>query len=119
IPRPEMTIMEALTPLPNTMGSDVAAIELAGVSKRFRTPSGDIYTAITGFTLTVGRGEFVSIVGPTGCGKSTTLSLISGLAPASGGEVRVVGRPVTGIANQLGFVFQGDVLFSATSVFGN
>src|SRR2546426_8716114 len=81
-------------------------IELDGVSKRFRTPSGDIYPAITDFSLTVGRGEFVSIVGPTGCGKSTTLSLISGLAPPSAGEVRVTGKPVDGIGRQLGYVFQ-------------
>ena len=66
-----------------------ATIELLGVSKRFRTPSGDIYTALTDFNLTVGRGEFVSIVGPTGCGKSTTLSLISGLAPPSAGRYSV------------------------------
>ena len=94
-------------------------IELLGVSKRFRTPSGDIYTAITDFSLTVGKGEFVSIVGPTGCGKSTTLSLISGLAPPSSGEVRVMGKPVTEIGKQLGFVFQGDVLFPWKSVIGN
>jgi NitT/TauT family transport system ATP-binding protein len=96
-----------------------ATIELVGVSKRFRTPSGDIYTALTDFTLSVGRGEFVSIVGPTGCGKSTTLSLISGLAPASAGEVRVMGEPVEGIGKQLGYVFQGDVLFPWKSVLGN
>ena len=95
------------------------AIELRGVAKRFRTPSGDVYTAIHDFTLTVGRGEFVSIVGPTGCGKSTTLSLVSGLAPASAGEVRVFGEPVRGIAKELGFVFQGDVLFPWKSVLGN
>jgi len=96
-----------------------AAIELRDVTKRFRTPSGDIYTALTDFTLTVGAGEFVSIVGPTGCGKSTTLSLISGLAPASGGEVRVMGKPVTTIGRELGYVFQGDVLFPWKSVLGN
>ena len=71
------------------------------------------------FDLTVGRGEFVSIVGPTGCGKSTTLSLISGLAPASGGAVRVMGEPVRAIGSELGFVFQGDVLFPWKSVLAN
>ena len=96
-----------------------AAIELLGVSKRFRTPTGDVYTALTDFTLSVGRGEFVSIVGPTGCGKSTTLSLISGLTPPSAGEVRVMGEPVTAISKQLGYVFQGDVLFPWKSVLGN
>jgi NitT/TauT family transport system ATP-binding protein len=95
------------------------AIELVGASKRFRTPSGDVYTAIHDFNLTVGRGEFVSIVGPTGCGKSTTLSLISGLAPPSAGDVRVMGEPVTEIGRQLGYVFQGDVLFPWKSVMGN
>src|SRR5207302_3800731 len=83
------------------------AIELVGASKRFRTPTGDVYTAIHDFNLTVARGEFVSIVGPTGCGKSTTLSLISGLAPPSAGEVRVMGEPVRAIGDQLGYVFQG------------
>ena len=96
-----------------------AAIELVGASKRFRTPSGDVYTAIHDFNLTVSRGEFVSIVGPTGCGKSTTLSLISGLAPPSAGEVRVMGESVTTIGRQLGYVFQGDVLFPWKSVLGN
>ena len=111
--------------MPFTVRSDLspvdadATIELVNVSKRFRTPAGDVYTAITDVTLSVGRGEFVSIVGPTGCGKSTTLSLISGLAPASSGEVCVHGTPVTTIGPQLGYVFQGDVLFPWKSVLGN
>ena len=95
------------------------AIELRDASKRFRTPAGDIYTALHDFNLSVGRGEFVSIVGPTGCGKSTALSLISGLAPASGGQVLVMGEPVRSIERRLGFVFQGDVLFPWKSVLGN
>ena len=102
-----------------TLSADAPAIELLGAAKRFRTPSGDVYTALHDFNLTVGRGEFVSIVGPTGCGKSTTLSLISGLAPPSAGEVRVMGEPVTSIGTQLGYVFQGDVLFPWKSVMGN
>jgi NitT/TauT family transport system ATP-binding protein len=95
------------------------AIELRDVTKRFRTPSGDIYTALRDLSLTVGAGEFVSVVGPTGCGKSTTLALISGLTPASSGEVLVQGRPVEGIGDNLGYVFQGDVLFPWKSVIGN
>ena len=95
------------------------AIELRGAAKRFRTPAGEIYMALHDFNLSVGHGEFVSIVGPTGCGKSTTLSLISGLAPASAGEVLVMGEPVNSIERRLGFVFQGDVLFPWKSVLGN
>jgi NitT/TauT family transport system ATP-binding protein len=95
------------------------AIELRNVTKRFRTPSGDIYTALRDLNLTVGAGEFVSVVGPTGCGKSTTLALISGLTPASSGEVLVQSKPVHGIGDSLGYVFQGDVLFPWKSVLGN
>jgi NitT/TauT family transport system ATP-binding protein len=96
-----------------------AAIELVDVTKRFRTPSGNIYTALKDLTLTVAKGEFMSVVGPTGCGKSTTLALISGLEPASGGEVRVMGEPVTRIDSGIGYVFQGDALFPWKSVLGN
>ena len=95
------------------------AIELRDVTKRFRTPSGDIYTALRDLSLTVGAGEFVSIVGPTGCGKSTALALISGLTPASSGEILVQGKQVRGIGDKFGYVFQADVLFPWKSVLGN
>jgi len=111
-------VWEAVVPAPAVTAA-TPAIELRDVTKRFRTPSGDIYTALRDLNLTVRAGEFVSVVGPTGCGKSTTLALISGLTPASSGEGRVQGKPVNGIGDNLGYVFQGDVLFPWKSVLGN
>ncbi len=94
-------------------------IELIHVNRRFITPDGKSLTALRDFTMTVERGQFVAIVGPTGCGKSTTLNLITGLAPASSGQVLVMGKPVAGIDPRIGFVFQADALFPWKSVLGN
>ena len=95
------------------------AIELINVSRRFLTPDGKSMTAIRDFTMTVDRGEFVAVVGPTGCGKSTTLNLVTGLASPSSGEVRLFGGPVNGIDSRIGFVFQTDALFPWRSVIDN
>src|SRR5204862_6274955 len=95
------------------------AIELRGVTKRFLAPSGGIYTALRDLNLAVEPGEFCAVVGPTGCGKSTTLSLISGLEPASAGEVLVDGAPVTGIGPGIASMFQTDAVFPWKSVLGN
>ncbi len=95
------------------------AIELINVGRRFLTPDGKSMTAIRDFTMTVERGEFVAVVGPTGCGKSTTLNLVTGLASPSSGEVRVMGGPVDGIDSRIGFVFQTDALFPWRSVIDN
>ena len=95
------------------------AIELRGVTKRFLTPSGGVYTALRDLNLTVQPGEFCAVVGPTGCGKSTTLALISGLEPASEGEVLVLGKLVHGIAEDIGYVFQTDAVFPWKTVLDN
>lgn len=95
------------------------AIELINVSRRFLTPDGKSMTAIRDFTMTVERGEFVAVVGPTGCGKSTTLNLVTGLATPSSGQVRVMGGPVNGIDERIGFAFQTDALFPWRSVIDN
>jgi len=76
-------------------------------------------TALRDFNMTVARGEFACVVGPTGCGKSTTLNLVTGLAPASAGQVRVMGQPVDGINRDIGFVFQTDALFPWRNVLDN
>lgn len=95
------------------------AIELRGASKAFRTPSGGLHTAVRDLDLTVERGEFVAVVGPTGCGKSTTLTLVSGLEEATEGEVLVGGEPVRGIGRDVGFVFQQDAVFPWRTVLSN
>ncbi|BFV56955.1 ABC transporter ATP-binding protein [Kitasatospora sp. CMC57] len=95
------------------------AIELTGATKRFRTPSGTLHTAVRDLDLTVAPGEFVAVVGPTGCGKSTTLTLVSGLEEPTEGEVRVHGENVDGINSQVGFVFQQDAVFPWRTVLSN
>ncbi len=95
------------------------AIELRNVSRRFSSPDGSSRLALRDISLTVAPGEFVAIVGPTGCGKSTTLNLITGIAPPSEGEVDVFGKRVVEIDRRIGFVFQTDALFPWRSVIGN
>ncbi|HET6500953.1 MAG TPA: ABC transporter ATP-binding protein [Amycolatopsis sp.] len=94
-------------------------IELIGATKRFPSGSGSVHTAVRELTLAVAPGEFVAVVGPTGCGKSTTLSLVSGLQRPSAGEVRVHGRPVTSIPDGVGYVFQNDAVLPWRSVLDN
>jgi len=94
-------------------------IELAGVTKRFVTPAGSSYTALRDVTLTVEPGQFCAVVGPTGCGKSTTLTMVAGLDSPSEGTVRVGGRPVDGIADGTSFMFQADALLPWKTVLGN
>ena len=101
------------------MATQTPAIELINVSRRFISPEGKSFTAIRDFNITVNRGEFVAVVGPTGCGKSTTLNLVTGLATPSAGEVRIMGKKVSGIDPRIGFVFQADALFPWRNVIDN
>jgi NitT/TauT family transport system ATP-binding protein len=94
-------------------------VELGRATKRFPTAKGGVHTAIRDVDLTVDAGEFVAVVGPTGCGKSTTLSLISGLQPASSGEVLVRGETVTGIPDGVGYMFQADAMLPWRNVLAN
>src|SRR5438876_9825120 len=103
----------------NVSSGITSAIELQEVTKRFLTPSGQAYTAIRDVSLSVAPGEFCAVVGPTGCGKSTTLGLISGLERPSQGSVQVMGQPVQGIDPRIGYVFQSDAVFPWKNVLNN
>ena len=96
-----------------------SAVELKHVARRFVTPTGEILSALEDFDLSIAPGEFFAIVGPTGCGKSTTLGLIAGLAKPQAGEVTLFDAPVNGVDSRVGFVFQQDAVFPWRNVLGN
>ncbi len=86
-------------------------IVLDRVSKRYRTGSGAV-DALQDVSLTVGEGEFCTIIGPSGCGKSTLLGLVGGLVAPDTGRVLVDGQPVTGPdPRRAATVFQDPGLF--------
>ena len=96
-----------------------AGIELSGVTKRFLTPGGAVFTALREVNLSVEPGQFCAVVGPTGCGKSTTLTLVAGLDRPSAGVVKVAGRGVDGIVPGTSFMFQTDALLPWKTVLAN
>ena len=96
-----------------------AGIDIVGLNKRYLTPKGETFTAITDVTLRVEPGEFCAIVGPTGCGKSTTLAQVSGLERPSAGSVSVHDQIVDGITRGVSYMFQADALFPWKTVLGN
>ena len=77
------------------------------------------YTAVSDVTLSVGAGEFVSVVGPTGCGKSTLLNVAAGLLEPSSGTVQVFGQPLTGLNSRAGYMFQTESLMPWRTALGN
>jgi len=95
------------------------AIEFDDVSLRFISADGNATVALRNFSMKVARGEFVAIVGPTGCGKSTTLNMITGLLKPTVGTVKIMGQPIQGIDPRIGFVFQADAVFPWKSVRDN
>src|SRR5205809_6710184 len=74
----------------------IAKLEAQDVRLDYLQPrSNSQLRALAGIDLKVMDGEFVSIVGPCGCGKTTFLSVVDGLIPASGGRILVDGKAVT------------------------
>ncbi|HTY65289.1 MAG TPA: ABC transporter ATP-binding protein [Alphaproteobacteria bacterium] len=95
-----------------------ARISLRGVSKTFAGRHGSV-EALSSVSLSIGAGEFVSIIGPSGCGKSTLLMLVAGLEPATGGTIDIGGKLITKPTSDLGIVFQQDVLLEWRSALDN
>jgi len=84
-------------------------IEYRNIRKVYMSGGGEVI-ALEEFSLDVGEGEFLAVVGRSGCGKTTLLKLTSGLLPATSGTVRVDGKPVTAPLTNIGIVFQAPVL---------
>lgn len=97
------------------------AVSVQGVTKVFNTGTPEELTALQTIDLTVGAGEFVSLIGPSGCGKSTLLRLIADLLPASAGSVEVFGKSAAQAREDqdYGMAFQSAGLFDWRSVSAN
>jgi NitT/TauT family transport system ATP-binding protein len=96
-------------------------VRIAGVDKQFPTGGGAVTTALSGIDLTIGKGEFVSLIGPSGCGKSTLLRLIGDLIAPTSGTVEVNGKAAHAarLGREYGMVFQAPVLFEWRTVEDN
>lgn len=92
------------------MNDNALALENITVTFAARSAGAKPYTAVRDTTLVIGRGEFVSVVGPTGCGKSTLLNVAAGLLTPSAGRVSVFGNGLSGINREAGYLFQADAL---------
>jgi multiple sugar transport system ATP-binding protein len=95
----------------------MAQVILKDVVKNY----GDVY-AVNHVSLTVEDGEFVALVGPSGCGKTTTLNLVAGLIPMSGGTINIGDRDVTDLDpkdRDIAMVFQNYALYPQKSVYKN
>lgn len=87
-----------------------AKISARGVSKTFAGQKGEV-VALKDLSMDVQDGEFVVVVGASGCGKTTLLNLVAGFDKPSQGEILLKGEPVQGINPQCGMIFQQYALF--------
>jgi NitT/TauT family transport system ATP-binding protein len=94
-------------------------VRILGVDKVF-SPRGRVaLKAVDNVSFDIQAGEFVSIVGPSGCGKSTLMMMVSGLIPATNGEVVIESKRVSQPYANLGIVFQRDALLEWRTVLDN
>ena len=96
------------------------AVQARGVTVEYeRSREKSTLTALKDFTIDVREGEFLTIVGASGCGKSTFLNLVAGLLFPVEGDVLVAGKPVTGPGRDRAVVFQDYALMPWRTVEGN
>jgi nitrate/nitrite transport system ATP-binding protein len=111
---PDVKPLTMLEPLPKAVRDANKArpalapdkyVEFYEVEKTFSTARGPL-TVVDGFTLDIARGEIVSLIGHSGCGKSTVLSMAAGLADVTDGDIVLDGRVVATAGPDRGMVFQ-------------
>ncbi len=91
---------------------------LEDVSKVYQTPNGP-YTVLDGVNLTVNEGEFICLIGHSGCGKTTLLNMVSGFSRPSSGKVLLHNDPITAPGPDRMVVFQGYALLPWLTAFEN
>ena len=101
-------------------GAGSPVVELKNVVKTFGGAAGRVQ-ALTDIDLSIGAGEFISLIGPSGCGKSTLLRIVGDLISPTSGDVIVNGKPAhrARLDRDYGMVFQAPILFDWRTVARN
>lgn len=94
-------------------------LTVRAVSKSFAAPGQGKLLALDNVSLTVGEGEFVSLIGPSGSGKSTLLDMVAGLSAPDEGELLLAGRSIAGSRGHVSYMPQSDLLFPWRTVLDN
>ena len=97
---------------------DPRHLELDCLAKRYPTAEGSV-TIVRDFSLRLAEGEFATLIGHSGCGKSTVLMMVAGLTEPSGGNIILAGRESTGPGPDRGIVFQSPCLLPWLTAFQN
>ena len=93
-------------------------LEVKNIGKKYQNKEGEIL-ALKNVNFRVKKGEFVSIIGPSGGGKSTLLSIIAGLEEKTTGEIYIEGEKVNGISSKIGYMLQRDCLLEWRNILSN
>jgi len=99
--------------------SDRRYVEIANLTKAYSNPYGEAVKVVDEFNLILRRGEVVSIIGHSGCGKSTVLTMVAGLNDITSGAVVLSGREICGPGPDRGVVFQSPCLLPWMTAFQN
>lgn len=94
-------------------------IRLENISFSYSSMDGSLVEAVRDFSLTVGQGEFISLVGPSGCGKTTLLEMIAGLSSPDSGRALRDDRPIGQSFGWAGYMTQNDTLLPWRTVAEN
>jgi len=95
-----------------------AYVELFNLTKSYPTPAGSA-VIVKDFNLRIRKGEFVALIGHSGCGKSTVLSMLAGLNELTGGGIILAGKELCGAGPDRGVVFQSPSLLPWMTAFEN
>ncbi len=93
-------------------------LRCTSLTKTFRGPNGPV-SVVKGFDMEIAEGEFVSLIGHSGCGKSTVLSMIAGLSDVSEGRIILGNTELHGPGPDRGVVFQSPCLLPWLTAFEN
>ncbi|MDZ7603019.1 MAG: nitrate ABC transporter ATP-binding protein [Hoeflea sp.] len=97
---------------------DASFLEFSQLKKVYPTPKGPL-TVVDGFELKMKKGEFTTLIGHSGCGKSTVLSMVAGLNPITEGAIVLDGRHITQAGPDRAVVFQAPSLMPWLSAYEN